>query len=85
MNINTVMTVGEIAAAVVTLASAVCAMTPTPDPSTTWGKVYRFIEMAAMVVGKAKQTGIVPSNPKIDKVEQSLEQAARDAFQPPKG
>lgn len=57
-----------IGTAVVTITSAICALTPTPDPSTTWGKVYRAIEYAALIVGKAKQAGVVPANPKVDKV-----------------
>jgi hypothetical protein len=46
------------ATTVVTIASAVCAILPTPNPTTTLGKIYRLIEMAALTFGKAKQTGI---------------------------
>jgi hypothetical protein len=45
----------QVVSAVVVLASAICAITPTPDPKTTWGKVYKFIELLALNIGKAKQ------------------------------
>lgn len=56
----------EIACAVVTVASGICAATPTPPPGTVWGRVYRGIEIAGLVVGRAKQRGLVPANPAID-------------------
>lgn len=84
MDLDKVMTAIEIACAVVTAASAIVAMTPTPAPNTTWGKVYRMIETLGLVVGKAKQNGIVPSNPTIDKAEKSVEDAAREVMGPPK-
>jgi hypothetical protein len=54
-----IMTILGVAGGVVTTASAITAMTPTPDPNTTWGKVYRGIEIAGLVVAKAKQRGVV--------------------------
>lgn len=57
-----------IATAVVTVASAVCAVTPTPDPATWWGKAYRVIEYLGMVVGKAKHDGSLPATPQADKL-----------------
>jgi len=45
----------QVASAVVVLASAICALTPTPDPKTIWGKAYKFIELLALNIGKAKQ------------------------------
>ena len=38
-----------------TIAKAFCAATSTPDPKTTWGKLYNLIEILALTVGKAKQ------------------------------
>lgn len=35
-------------------ASAVVATTRTPDPKTTWGKIYRLIEVLALAIAKAK-------------------------------
>jgi lysozyme family protein len=48
------------ACAVVTIASLVVAGTRTPDPNTKLGKVYKFVETVALVIGKAKQTGLPP-------------------------
>lgn len=41
----------------VTAASAFCAATLTPPPNTTWGRVYRLIELLGMLIGKAKEQG----------------------------
>jgi hypothetical protein len=43
------------AGAVCIAASAITALTPTPDPSTKLGKLYKIIELLALVVGKAKR------------------------------
>lgn len=40
---------------VVIIASLITAGTKTPDPSTKLGKVYRVIELLALVVGRAKK------------------------------
>ena len=40
---------------VVTLASAVAAVTPTPKAGGTWSKVYKVIDLLALNFGKAKQ------------------------------
>lgn len=45
---------------VISVASGVCAATPTPDPNTAWGKVYRAIEFLGLLVGKAKEEGLIP-------------------------
>jgi hypothetical protein len=47
----------KVATAVVTLASTVAAVTPTPKPGSLWAKVYSIIDFLALNVGKAKQTG----------------------------
>ena len=44
----------QLVTAVIALASAICAVTPTPPPDTFWGKVYKVIEVLAINVGKAK-------------------------------
>jgi hypothetical protein len=46
-----------IAAATVTLASAIAAATPTPKAGTVLAKVYAIIDLLALNIGKAKQTG----------------------------
>jgi len=34
-----------------------CALTPTPDRKTTWGRIYGIIEIVAANIWRAKQTG----------------------------
>lgn len=46
----------------VTMASMVTAITGTPDPSTPAGRLYRSIEVVALVVGKAKDIKTVPAD-----------------------
>ena len=41
----------------VLLASLVCAVTPTPNPNTKLGKVYKFVELTALNIYKAKDKG----------------------------
>ena len=43
-----------IVTAVVTLASAIAAITPTPAPGTALAKVYWLIDLLAINIGKAK-------------------------------
>jgi len=47
----------KIGTAVVTLASAIAAVTPTPKPGSIWAKVYAGIDFLALNIGKAKQLG----------------------------
>ena len=44
------------APALVTLASVVAAMTPTPRDDTFVGKLYKVVELLAVNVGRAKET-----------------------------
>ena len=44
---------------VVTAASAICAVTGTPDPNTKLGKAYKVLEWLALNIGKAKDKGEV--------------------------
>ena len=46
-----------IATAVVALASAIAAATPTPKAGTLLAKVYSLVDLLALNFGKAKQTG----------------------------
>lgn len=50
-------TIFSILAGIVTIASIIVAGTPTPDPNTALGRIYKVIEVAALVVGKAKDPG----------------------------
>jgi hypothetical protein len=43
--------------AVVTLASAIAAITPTPAPGTFLAKLYALIDFTALNIGKAKDKG----------------------------
>ena len=44
-----------IVSAVVTLASAIAAVTPTPQAGTVLAKIYSVIDLLALNIGKAKQ------------------------------
>ena len=41
--------------AVIAVASAIAALTPTPDDDTLVGKAYRIVDWLALNIGKAKQ------------------------------
>lgn len=41
-------------------ASVFTAATPTPDPQSPLGRLYRIVELVALVAGRAKDTGIPP-------------------------
>lgn len=43
------------------MATMITAFTPTPDPNTVIGKMYKVIEVLAGIIGKAKQTGLPPA------------------------
>jgi hypothetical protein len=58
-------------------ASAWCAAVPTPPPNTPWGKIYRGIEYAGFLIGKAKQVG-VPA-PTMAEVQAAFAEAARES------
>ena len=46
-----------IVTAIIALASAVAAVTPTPEEGSILGKVYKVIDWLALNVGKAKDKG----------------------------
>lgn len=43
--------------AVIALASAIAALTPTPKQGSALAKIYSFIDVLALNIAKAKQTG----------------------------
>ena len=45
----------EIITGVISWASIICAITPTPKDNAIMHTIYRFIEMLAINIGKAKQ------------------------------
>jgi hypothetical protein len=47
----------QVGTAVVTLASAIAAATPTPKEGSLWAKVYKVIDFLAINIGKAKDKG----------------------------
>jgi hypothetical protein len=47
----------NIVAAVVTLASTIAAVTPTPTAGSKLALVYKLVDVLALNIGKAKQTG----------------------------
>lgn len=47
----------EALTAIVTGASALAALTPTPKDDTFLGKAYKLVDWLALNVGKAKETG----------------------------
>jgi len=47
----------QVIAAVIALASAIAAITPTPKQGSTLAKIYALIDLLAINIGKAKQTG----------------------------
>jgi len=57
---------------VVTAASALAAATPTPPPGTRAARLYRYLEIAALLVGRAKETGTLPATPSDRAVAEAL-------------
>lgn len=48
-------TIVSVATGAVTVASVITASTETPKPETTLGKLYKILEVIALVIGKAKK------------------------------
>ena len=48
----------NIITAIIALASAIAAATPTPAPGTFLAKLYALIDFAALNIGKAKDKGL---------------------------
>lgn len=44
----------------ISLASLITAATPTPRPDSWLGRAYRVVEVVGLVVGKTKESGLVP-------------------------
>lgn len=47
-------------------ASLVTSLTPTPAAGTRLARVYRVIEIAALLFGRAKEAGELPAAPQVD-------------------
>lgn len=52
---DTIADIANIATAVISVASIIAALTPTPKDDVWMVKVYRFIDILAINIGKAKQ------------------------------
>jgi hypothetical protein len=52
---DTIADIANIATAVISVASIIAALTPTPKDDVWIAKVYRFIDILAINIGKAKQ------------------------------
>lgn len=53
----------SVAAAVIALASAIAAITPTPAEGSTLAKIYKVLDLLALNIGKAKDKGTVVTQP----------------------
>ena len=53
--ITLIMDIANIATAVISVASIIAAITPTPKDDVWIAKLYRFIDIMAINIGKAKQ------------------------------
>jgi hypothetical protein len=51
---------------VVIAASLITSLTPTPAPGSKLARIYRWIEIAALLFGRAKATGQLPATPQLD-------------------
>lgn len=47
---------------IITIASIIVSLTPTPKDDKLWAKVYKYLEVLALAIGKAKQR-----NPLLDR------------------
>ena len=54
---------------VTTVASAICALTPTPPPDSALGKLYKVVEVLAGFAGKAKDSGLIKASPLVQEVD----------------
>jgi len=52
---DTIADIANIATAVISVASIIAALTPTPKDDVWMAKVYRFIDILAINIGRAKQ------------------------------
>lgn len=57
----------SILGSIVIAASVITSITPTPTPGSRLARVYRYIEIAAVLFGRAKDTGALPATPAADK------------------
>jgi hypothetical protein len=63
---------------IVIAASLATSWTSTPAPGTRRARLYRCLELAALLFGRAKDTGALPATPQVD----SVLREAIDLFKP---
>jgi hypothetical protein len=73
----------SVAGSIVISASLFISMTPTPPPGTWLARVYRVIEIAALVFSHAKETGALPALPQLDKSLQEAIDLVKNHREPP--
>ena len=62
--LNWIITLAQVVPVVISVASIITALTPTPKDDAWVGKAYRALEWAALVVGKAKEVAPEAEKPK---------------------
>ena len=62
--LNWIITLAQVVPVIITVASIITALTPTPKDDAWVGKAYRALEWCALVVGKAKEVASEAEKPK---------------------
>ena len=62
--LNLIITLAQVVPVIITVASIITALTPTPKDDAWVGKAYRALEWCALVVGKAKEVASEAEKPK---------------------
>tara|TARA_R100000149_G_scaffold40436_1_gene15652 strand:+ start:177 stop:383 length:207 start_codon:yes stop_codon:yes gene_type:complete len=63
--LNWILLLAQVVPVIITLASIITALTPTPKDDALLGKVYKVVEWCALVVGKAKEVAPEPDKKEI--------------------
>jgi hypothetical protein len=51
---------GTVLGVVFAIAKLITILMPTPPPGSKWAKPYRAVEVVALLIGRAKETGVLP-------------------------
>jgi hypothetical protein len=57
----------SVVGSIVIAASVITSMTQTPAAGTRLARIYRYLELAALLFGRAKQTGLLPATAAADR------------------
>jgi hypothetical protein len=64
-------------------ASLLTSWSKTPPPNTRLGRIYHYIELAALLFGRAKEMGVLPATPATDRaVAQAVALASQNKGPP---